>query len=320
MDAADLKFFEAVARLGNMSRAAAELHTVQSNVTARIREFEARLGAPLFVRHARGVELAPAGRRLLPHARRVLHMLAEAHRVARDDGTPEGPLVIGALETTTALRLAPALARFTAAYPAVDLTVRTGTTCELLAQVLDNALEGAFVCGPVADPALEVETVFREELAVFSAPGLRSLDALVALGAGLRMIVLRKGCSYRQRLEDVLTRRGVPAPRVLEFGTLEAILACVAAGLGITLLPRSLVGAVARLGQVALHPLPAGEGQVETMFIRRRDAYRSSALASFLAMLPRQDDGSIRDWGHEKPHAPGADPLDTRGRVRGIRS
>ena len=160
MDAADLKFFEAVARLGNMSRAAAELHTVQSNVTARIREFEARLGAPLFVRHARGVELAPAGRRLLPHARRVLHMLAEAHRVARDDGTPEGPLVIGALETTTALRLAPALARFTAAYPAVDLTVRTGTTCELLAQVLDNALEGAFVCGPVADPALEVETVF----------------------------------------------------------------------------------------------------------------------------------------------------------------
>ncbi|MGH6886252.1 MAG: LysR family transcriptional regulator, partial [Geminicoccales bacterium] len=68
MDAADLKVFEAVARLGGMNRAAAELHTVQSNVTARIRTLEARLGTPLFQRHSRGVTLTAAGRRLLPYA------------------------------------------------------------------------------------------------------------------------------------------------------------------------------------------------------------------------------------------------------------
>jgi len=66
MDTADLKFFEAVARLGGMSRAAAELNTVQSNVTARIRVLEDELGTPLFHRHARGVTLTDAGRRLLP--------------------------------------------------------------------------------------------------------------------------------------------------------------------------------------------------------------------------------------------------------------
>ena len=55
MDNADLRVFEAVARLGGMNRAAAELNTVQSNVTARIRRLEDELGTPLFDRHSRGV-------------------------------------------------------------------------------------------------------------------------------------------------------------------------------------------------------------------------------------------------------------------------
>ncbi len=70
MDIADLKMFEAVARLAAMSRAAEELHTVQSNVTARMRQLEAELGAALFHRTPRGVTLTDAGRRLLPFATR----------------------------------------------------------------------------------------------------------------------------------------------------------------------------------------------------------------------------------------------------------
>jgi DNA-binding transcriptional LysR family regulator len=90
MDAADLRVFEAVARLGGMGRAAETLHTVQSNVTARIRRLEKELGAPLFHRHARGVEPTPAGRRLLPFAIRASRLLEDARRAALDDGTPRG--------------------------------------------------------------------------------------------------------------------------------------------------------------------------------------------------------------------------------------
>jgi LysR family transcriptional regulator, cell division regulator len=281
MDAADLKVFEAVVRLGGMGRAAAELNTVQSNVTGRMRRLEDELGTPLFRRHARGVEPTPAGQRLLPFARHMARLLDEARRAALDDGTPQGALVLGSLETTAALRLAPALTTFMAAHPAVDLTLRTGTTYELVDQVLNHRLEGAFVCGPVAHPELEVEPVFAEELALLSAPSIGSLDALAERG-DLQIVVLRRGCSYRQRLEEVLARRGIPVVRVLEFGTLEAIFGCVAAGLGVTLLPRALVGPVWREGRVALHALPARDAQVETVFVRRRDAYRSSALAAFL--------------------------------------
>jgi len=72
MDVADLRIFEAVARLGAINRAATELNTVQSNVTTRIRKLEDDLGAALFDRHSRGVTLTAAGRRLGGTLERVL--------------------------------------------------------------------------------------------------------------------------------------------------------------------------------------------------------------------------------------------------------
>ena len=281
MDVADLRVFEAVARLGGMNRAAAELSTVQSNVTARIRLLEEELGAPLFERHSRGVALTAAGRRLLPYAVRVQHLLHEARRAFEDDGVPHGSLTIGALESTAALRLSGELAEYVRAHPDVDLVLRTGTTRELVDDVLEHRLEGAFVCGPVQHPDLEETVVFREELAILAAPFAGSLDDLIGKGE-VRLVVLRAGCSYRQRLEDILARRGVASARLLEFGTIEAIVGCVAAGLGITLLPKSLAGTAWRGGRVAVHELPPAEALVDTVFVRRRDAFTSSALAAFV--------------------------------------
>lgn len=281
MDATDLRTFEAVARLGSMSRAGAELNTVQSNVTARIQSLETELGVPLFERHSRGVVMTPAGRRLLPYASAAARLLEDARRATLDDGRPSGTLVVGSLETTAALRLTPLLSEFAAECPEVDLVLRTGTTAELVDQVLVGQLEGAFVCGPVDHVDLAGEVSFVEELAVLTAPSFLSLDALRAL-PDLKIIVLRAGCSYRQRLEMVLARRGVVGLRLLEFGTLETIANCVASGLGVTLLPKALLGQVWAEGRMTAHALPPDEAFVETVFIRRRDAFVSSALRAFL--------------------------------------
>lgn len=284
MDTTDLRVFEAVARLGGMGRAAGELNTVQSNVTTRIRALETGLGVTLFDRHARGVTLTAAGRRLLPYAARAQHLLAEAAAAARDDGAPRGPLLIGSLETTAAMHLPPMLAAYARAHPDVDLVLRTGTTQEMMEEVLAERLDGAFVCGPVEHPALAAEAAFREELALMSAPGVH--DPLAP--QGLRIVVLRAGCSYRQRLEALLARRGVIGPRMLEFGTLEAIFGAVEAGLGVTLLPARLVPRVVAAGRLALHRLPPAEGRVETVFLRRRESRVSSALAAFLEEARRR--------------------------------
>lgn len=281
MDTADLRVFEAVARLGGMSRAADELNTVQSNVTTRIRLLEGALGTPLFHRHSRGVALTAAGRRLLPYATRVGKLLEDARRAVEDDGTPKGALTVGSLETTAALRLSPILSTYAASHPDVDLVLSTGTTCELIEHVLEHRVDGAFVCGPVNHKELEQEAVFIEELVIVTARSVRTLDELTGRD-DLKIVVLRAGCSYRQRLETILAARGIVGVRRLEFGTLDAILGCVAAGLGVTLLPKSVVAGASRAGGVAIHDLPHADSRVETLFIRRRDAFLSSALEAFL--------------------------------------
>ena len=284
MDAADLRFFESVARLGGMNRAAAELNTVQSNVTTRIRALEAELGLALFRRSSRGVALTPAGERLLPFAIRVERLLKEAVATTRDDGTPSGRLALGSLETTAALRLSPLLSDFARAYPRVDLVLRTGTSAELVEEVLNYRLEGAFICGPADHRDLEHERVFREELVLLMSPRFKSIAAYLR-ECEPRIVVLRAGCSYRIKLEGWLARRGIVGARLLEFGTLEAIIASVEAGLGVTLLPRSLLATLWRDRDIAMHALPREDAQVDTLFIRRRDAVPSSALDAFLALV-----------------------------------
>lgn len=293
MDSSDLRVFEAVARLGGMKRAAEDLNTVQSNVTARIRKLEDALGTLLFSRHSRGVTLTAAGSRLLPYAVRMGRLLDDARRAAGDDGRPSGLLTVGSLETTAALRLSPGMAAFAADFPAVDLVLSTGTTEELIAAVLAHRLEGAFVCGPVDHPELAERVVFREELVAVTAPAQTDLRALHA-DPDLKIVVLRAGCSYRQRLEDILARRGVVGLRRLEFGTLDTILACVGAGIGITLLPRVVVEAAGRAGRVAIHALPPREALVDTVFIRRADGYASSALRAFVDSVAGTAAGSER--------------------------
>ncbi len=300
MDAADLKVFEAVARLGGMKRAAAELNTVQSNVTARIQALEADLDSVLLERHSRGVSLTPAGRRLLPYADKMARLLSDARCATLDNGVPRGLLTIGSLETTAALRLTPWLTRYAADHPDVDLVLRTGTTCELVGDVLEQRVEGAFVCGPIAHPDLEQQIVFREELVVLTAPGIRSLDSVFDTGE-VRLVVLRAGCSYRQMLESLLARRGIVVQRQLEFGTLEAIFGCVSAGLGITLLPRALVGHVCDAGRVSVHTLPPNEALAETVFIRRRDGFTSSALRAFMVLMANSSEEQQHGNRREPP-------------------
>ncbi|QPC44543.1 LysR family transcriptional regulator [Kaustia mangrovi] len=292
MDVGELRVFEAVARLGSMNRAAQELHTVQSNVTARIRSLEDELGVGLFVRHARGVSITPAGQRLLPFAGRLAKLLADARSATRDDGRPGGVLLLGSLETTAGLRLSPVLTDFARTYPEVRLVLKTGTTRSLLDDVVECRLDAALVAGPVAHPELHCDPVFEEDLVLATCRTIRTLDDLRAV-EDLRTIVFQAGCSYRQRLEAFLAELGLVTAEPLEFGSLEAITSCVAAGIGVTLLPKGLVAKAWQDGLIAVHELPDGMARAETLFVRREDAYLTSAATAFLDMIRSPQAGPL---------------------------
>ncbi|MDB5849504.1 MAG: transcriptional regulator [Rhodoferax sp.] len=286
MNIADLKTFEAVARHGSMNKAASELNTVQSNVTVRIRALEDALGMPLFQRHARGVTPTPAGQRVLPFVGRLTRLMAEVKSAALDEGRPSGALSLGSLETTMAMRLSPLLVEFSGTYPDVQLVVTPGTTARLVQDVVASRLDGAFVAGPVSHPELLQELMFSEELVLVTSPATGTLKALKELPE-LKTISFQLGCSYRQRLESFLADAGIVVSRRLEFGSLDAIVSCVSAGIGVSLLPQRVVQAAADAGMVRLIALPRAQAKVATLFVRRRDSYVSSALTAFLAMTRR---------------------------------
>ena len=276
MDASDLRVFEAVVRVGNITRASALLNTVQSNVTARIRSLEEELGVLLLHRHARGVTPTIAGQRLLPYALRFAQLLAEARSAVSETATPQGKLAFGILETTAAMRLPPILIRYREDFPDVDIVIRTGTTQELIEAVLQHKLEGAFVAGHADHPELTEEVMFPEELVLIGAYARPPLEALTGSGP-VELLVLKSGCSYRNQLEAILAARGVLNFRILELGTIEAIIGLVSAGVGISLLPKMVVRRAASEGRISAQPLRPDACCVDTVFIRRTDGFYSSS-------------------------------------------
>jgi DNA-binding transcriptional LysR family regulator len=168
--------------------------------------------------------------------------------------------------------------------PDVDIDITTGTSAALIEAVLAHRLEAAFVAGPVDHPELVTLPIVEEELVLVTAPWITSLRRLRVRGTAVKIIVFRAGCTYRALLEALLAARGVVGTRRLEFGTLDGIVGCVAAGIGVTLLPRAVVARPQREGRVALHALPRDEARVPTVLVRRRDAFTSAALARFIAL------------------------------------
>src|ERR1700760_2951580 len=283
----DLLTFSAVARNGGITRAAEELNTVQSNVTQRVKALEAEIGTALFERHSRGMTLTGAGRRLLPYAQRMAVLSREAVLAARDDGAPKGPLAIGSLETTAAVRLPMLLAEFHRRFPAVRLTLKTATTADLVAAVLDGALDGAFVAGPIEHADLASTLAFHEELVLVSAKRFNNLAALRAgtPESGPTALVFRTVCTYRQRLEQVFSDFGWPSAARFELGTLDGMIGCVAADMGVTLLPRAVAGRSDLSDSITLHTLKPTQSRVDTLFIQRRSAHQYSALEGFASCL-----------------------------------
>lgn len=292
MDFAELRMFAAVARLGSMNRAARGLNTVQSNVTARIQALEGELGVELFIRNRRGAQLTPAGQRMLPFVSRLEKLMGDARAAALDSGEPSGTLVLGSLETTMALRLAPAMTRLAREHPSVTLVVQTGTTRKVVEDVLAGKVDGGFVAGPLNHPDLDQEIMFKEEMALIMPPAIRSPDELAGMPE-LRTIVFQTGCSYRQRLETYLTGLGIATAKPLEFGSLEAIISGVSGGVGVTLLPKGLVAEASKTGDISIHELPSDQRMVDTLFIRRRDGYQSSAMRAFLKMLEKSESQAV---------------------------
>ncbi|VTU31199.1 HTH-type transcriptional regulator GltR [Variovorax sp. PBS-H4] len=281
IDLDSLEIFRTVVSEGGVIRAAGKLNRVQSNVTTRIRQLEERLGQKLFLRQGRSLALAPAGRKLLPYADRLLRLADEAEGELRSE-VPVGTFRLGSLESTAGSRLPPVLSRFHTLYPGVVVELVSGTTGALLKRLEAFDVEAAFVSQPFSATGFETLAAFEEELVLITARSVAAVTRPADL-AGATLIAFAQGCSYRRVLEQWLGKGGVLPSRSLEFSSYQAMIACVAAGTGFAIVPLSVLKALRATADVRQHVLPERIRANRTHLVWRGTP--SVALARLIEML-----------------------------------
>jgi DNA-binding transcriptional LysR family regulator len=296
IDLESLDIFRTVATEGGVIRAADKLNRVQSNVTTRVKQLEQRLGCSLFRKQGRGLVLTSEGELLLSYAQRLFRLADEAENELRS-GCAMGALRIGSLESTAGSRLAPILSRYHRLHPAVVVELVTGTTGALLQRVCQFELEAAFVSEPFTPNGLSTMKVFEEELVLITGRGVPPVRRAADL-TGLSMVAFATGCSYRKRLEDWLGTSVMLPARTLELASYQAMIACVAAGTGFAVVPRSLLLALKASNEVQQHMLPARvrrnhthlvwKGTPSAALARLQEMLSSSALRSVVAETPAE--------------------------------
>jgi DNA-binding transcriptional LysR family regulator len=276
MNFADLQVFKAVVDEGGIVKAAHKLHRVPSNVSTRIKQLETAVGIPLFHRDRQRLHLSPSGELLLGYAERLIGLSEEARHVV-SGATPRGLLKLGALESTTASRLPGILADFHRRYPDVRLELTTGTNDALVIAVAERRLDAAFIAESPSARGLAYLPVFRESLVVISSqdhpPIANARDA-----EGQSLIAFPDGCAYRRVLQRWLKRESLASLRVLELGSYHAIVACVAAGAGIALMPEAVLDAMPQV-RVRRNRIPRAQSEIVTPLIWREGEISPPVLA-----------------------------------------
>ncbi len=269
LDLDALQIFKTVADQGGVARAAAHLNRVQSNVSTRLKQLETSLGTPLFRRQNRRLVLSDQGRVLLSYADRLLRLSDEAQSAVRE-GALQGVLRIGTMESTAAARLPPILAAYHEAWPKVRIELVTGTSGALAAKVRNYEIEAAFVAQPFPADGLAAMDAFKEELALISPLAWAPIGSAKDL-VNRSVIAFAAGCSYRRILESWLNQEGIAPDKVMEFASYHAIVACVAAGTGVAIVPRSVLAVLGAEHSVRVGGLSGPHGQALPQLVWRAD-------------------------------------------------
>ena len=289
MEVRQLQIFRILAEELNFTRTAERVHTVQSNVTAQIKALEEELGVPLFDRLGRRVTLTDAGHRFLPFAEQALAAMEQGQRAIKAGSEPSGPLRISAPESVVTYRLSQLLRKFRRRFPHVELIFRphldATVTVELETGRIDMVIE---MRDTIVNPAfqsmpLRIERIFL--LAHSSHSLARQSKVKAADLAGQTLLLTESGCGYRAKLDRLLAMQNIRPAHVTEFSSVEAIKQCVAAGMGIALLPAIAVAREVRQHQFqALHW--AGPSlDIQTHMVWHRDKWVSPAMAAFRELV-----------------------------------
>ena len=295
MELRHLRYFVAVAEACSIKLAAEEkLHTTQPSLSRQIRDLEEEVGTPLLLRGAKGVELTPAGRVFLEHARVMLSQAQAAVQSARQVAHPARPsFALGFMIGHDTTWLPESLRLLREELPKIHVVISTQNSPQLAAALLDGSIDAAFLRKEDGSNELEFTKLVEESFEVFLPANhpftaQKAIDIREIVGqtfisvSGAALGVSGKQPALRRAIDSYLTQNGVEIKPSHEVDNLGAVISLIASTQGIALLPRYAKTFLA--DSVTTRPLQ-GSGPTIDLSLGYRKTNRSPVLKLFLSRI-----------------------------------
>jgi LysR family hydrogen peroxide-inducible transcriptional activator len=291
MNLRDLQYLVALAETRHFGQAALRCHVSQPTLSAQLRKLEEFLGVPLIERRPRRVGLTPAGEAVVERARRMLRDAEDIRALARASQDPlAGELKIGLIPTLAPYLLPRVAPRITRALPKLQLMLHEFQTAPLVERVVQGDLDVAILALPADTQGLVTRSLFAEAFVV-AMPEKHRLTARKRLKvgdlAGEKLLLLEEGHCLRDQALEVCERAGTEE-QSFRATSLETLRQMVAAGLGITLLPRlASEGPFASARGLTVRPFSPPVPSRDIGAAWRRSTSRGAAIAAVCDIIAR---------------------------------
>jgi DNA-binding transcriptional LysR family regulator len=283
-DLPDLRLFIHIAESPSLTQGARKAFLSPAAASARIKALESQLGSRLLYRDSRGVELTPAGERLLQHARLIMRQVDYLKSEFTEYGTDAaGHIRIFANTTAVTEFLPEVLAGFLAERPGVTVDLQERLSRDIVRGVLDGAADLGIIAGPVQAPGLQVLHFSTDRLVLAVSLGHPlAKRQTVSLGDTLayQHIGLHEGSTLLSFLREQVEKLGGTLALRIQVSSFEAICRMIEGGVGIGIIPESAARRHSRTMQLAILQLDeAWAVRERSMLVRELDALPGSVRA-----------------------------------------
>lgn len=273
LESQDLRIFKCVAETKSLSKAAEVLGYVQPHISQRIKNLEEELGTKLLIRTNRGVTLTNEGEALFSYAQRILLLMEEAKAEVNPNKFKRS-LIIGASQTVSATKVPSLFSSFLKEHRDIEVKIKTDRKQVLQEMLSYGEIDGLFLSGTYNEAQFETVYHYAEKMVLISplyeAPEEKDQPALLINSDG--------NCIYRNRLLEFSKEHHLHKASIMEFDSLEAILQAVRNGLGMSVVPASVVNSKS----IEYQELSE---DVHIDFVVKKGKQRSQSLKKFIHFL-----------------------------------
>lgn len=281
-----LDVFSAVAREGSVTKAAHWLNLTQSATSMALADLEHQLGAQVFDRLGRRLQLNTLGQRLLPLAQETVSRAREIEDIASGDLPGHDRLRIGASLTIGNYLMPQLIGSYLQTHPHTEVSLDVGNTRHVIESVRQFSCDVGFIEGFCHDPDIEVLPWLDDELVIFAPPA-HPLAGQTELSArdfeGAHWILREPGSGTREVFDNAVAGKLTSLKVRLELGNTEAIRRAVEAGIGLGCASRLTLQESLAQQRIVILNTPFLNLQRSLFVLSHRSKYKTRGIQQFLA-------------------------------------